>query len=161
MAQLGDTQLYRPRPGVTVAAIALIDRCCVHRGRPHTGGLPQAFGRRSWSHGPFSNSSRRAILSSVIVVVLGFRLCLDNPTLPSTAAVTAVDKSPAYADSWRSLRWATYPPLLHHALGHDRGACASIAGLGHGRLGTAVLQARDAPAIVDGVQGCTAGWSGL
>ena len=29
---------------------------------------------------------------------LGFRLCLDIPTLPSTAAVTtAVDKSPAYA----------------------------------------------------------------
>jgi len=32
------------------------------------------------------------------VVVLEFRLRLDNPTLPSTAAVTtAVDKSPAYA----------------------------------------------------------------
>jgi hypothetical protein len=38
-------------------------------------------------------------LSSVIVVVLlEFRLRLDNPTLPSTATVTtAVDKSPAYA----------------------------------------------------------------
>ena len=30
---------------------------------------------------PFSNSSRRTILSSVIVVILRFRLCLDNPTL--------------------------------------------------------------------------------
>ena len=36
--------------------------------------------------------------STVVVGVLWFRLCLDTPTLPSTAfVITAVDKSPAYA----------------------------------------------------------------
>src|SRR5712671_4576493 len=32
---------------------------------------------------------------------------------------TAVDKWPPPPDSWRSLRRATYPQLLHHSEGHD------------------------------------------
>ncbi len=49
--------------------------------------------RKKLASEPFYKSSRRAILSSVIVVVLGFELCLDNPTLPIAATVTtAVDK---------------------------------------------------------------------
>jgi hypothetical protein len=57
---------------------------------------------------PFSSSSRRAILSSVIVVVLGFRLCRDNPTLARITAVAAGGPPPQ--DSRRSLRLASQGP---------------------------------------------------
>jgi len=54
-------------------------------------------------------SSRGAIVSSVIVVISRFRLCLDNPTLPRITA-GATDR-PACADSRRSLRQAAqWPP---------------------------------------------------
>ena len=43
--------------------------------------------RRNVASDPFSRRARRAILSSVIAVVLGFRLCLDNSTLPKITAV--------------------------------------------------------------------------
>lgn len=45
--------------------------------------------RRNVALEPFSSSARRAILSSVIVEVLGPELCLDNPTLPKITAVAA------------------------------------------------------------------------
>src|SRR6195952_3560190 len=51
--------------------------------------------RRNVASEPFSKSARRAILSSVIGVVLGFRLFLDNSTLPRIIAM-ATDW-PAYA----------------------------------------------------------------
>src|SRR6195952_1437675 len=51
--------------------------------------------RRNDASEPFSKSARRAILSSVIGVVLGFRLFLDNSTLPRIIAM-ATDW-PAYA----------------------------------------------------------------
>jgi len=39
-------------------------------------------------------------LSSVIVVVLGFRLCLDNPTLPKITAVAADPSATSYTTPW-------------------------------------------------------------
>jgi hypothetical protein len=58
-------------------------------------------------------SSRGAIVSSVIVVISRFRLCLDNPTLPRITA-GATDRPTLGGRFGRPLSG-----LLHHQPGHD------------------------------------------
>src|SRR3954454_16623231 len=76
--------------------------------------------RRKLASEPFSRSSRRAILSSVIVVVLGSELRVATQPYPASLRWPPPWISrPPTPDSRRSLRRATYPPLLHHHRGHD------------------------------------------
>src|SRR5271165_5934817 len=69
----------------------------------------------------FSSSEQRAILSSVIVVVLGLELRLATQPYPAPLRWPPPWISrPPTPDSRRSLRRATYPQLLHHHRGHNR-----------------------------------------
>ena len=130
-AQLGDAELDRAGAGLPVAvaiAVAVIAPSIAALAVPSTAQavglqLHQAL-RGKADHlaqevvsEPFSSSSRRAILSSVIVVIPRFRLCLDNPTLPKITAMTAGWPAYARTPGGRS-GGPTYP--LHHARGRDR-----------------------------------------
>ncbi len=94
---------------------------CRPPGPPRSAPLGYTPGsRKAGTQLPSSKSSRRAILLSVIGVILGFELCLANPTLPSPPRWPPLWVSgPPAPDSWRLLRRATYPQLLHHVPGHD------------------------------------------
>ena len=129
LPELGDAQLHRPGAGLPdPVAIAVALRQPVRRPLAIVGAgqalhleLHQALGGKA-DHlaqeigvGALLQSSRRAMLSSVIVVVSGLGLLVaTQPYRRSRDGHPLWIAGLPTPDSWRALRQATYPQLLHH-----------------------------------------------